>query len=121
MPSKTDPAHYEDDPNEIRMCLTCSKSYCDNCLDPYKGETRGNKFTVIDAYVLARMYNKGMSMSSIAQAQRMNTSALVRRLVSYHIPTGDADRVPLDRSVFEKLSAGYRRYLTWEGEPLYEG
>ena len=121
MPSKIDSAHHEDDPNEIRMCLTCSKSYCDNCLDPYKGETRGNKFTVIDAYVLSRMYNKGMPMSSIAQAQRMNTSALVRRLVSYHIPTGDADRVLIDRSVFEKLSAGYRRYLTWEGEPLYEG
>ena len=109
-------AHYEnDDPAEIAMCLNCAKPRCDNCLDPYSPR-KGSCYTVIDAALLARMSNAGKSIFEMAEAQGLSVESFRRRLHNYSIST--INRPHLDRRYFENLSPGFRRYLTWEGEPM---
>lgn len=113
---KGDPAHFEDNPEEIDACLHCAKPKCNNCLEnAYRG--RESRNVIIDAGELTELYNDGVSVVGMAARLGVHPDTLRKRMREFGFSAAHPRR-PISKGTFTALDPVQRKYLSWKGEKL---
>ena len=103
------------DPEEIELCLNCTKPECTNCLDQHYRTTYEK--VILDGELLVRLYNQGYTLRYMGKKLGVHWSTLSKRLNAYGLPA-TLPRKQITKDTLMALPSHQRQMLTWKGECL---